>query len=129
MFDKTLAELAQGLEAGEFSSTELTQSYLDQINQQDTQFNSYITVTDELALEQAKAADAARAAGNAQPLTGVPIAHKDIFCTQGVRTSCGSKMLDNFIAPYQSTVAEKFNQAGTVTLGKTNLDEIGRAHV
>ena len=123
MFDKTLAELAQGLEAGEFSSTELTQSYLDQINQQDTQFNSYITVTDELALEQAKAADAARAAGNAQPLTGVPIAHKDIFCTQGVRTSCGSKMLDNFIAPYQSTVAEKFNQAGTVTLGKTNLDE------
>jgi len=123
MFEKTLAELAQGLNAGDYSSVELTQAYLDRIHQEDSRYNSFISVTAEQALEQAKAADALRSAGNAGPFTGLPIAHKDIFCTDGVRTSCGSKMLDNFIAPYNATVVEKFNAAGAVSLGKTNMDE------
>ena len=123
MFDKTLAELAQGLENGDFSSVELTQAYLDRIKAEDGKYNSYITVTGEQALEQANAADATRAAGNAGVFTGLPIAHKDIFCTKGVRTSCASKMLDNFISPYNATVVNKFNAAGAVTLGKTNMDE------
>jgi len=123
MFDKTLAELASGLDNGDFSSVELTQAYLDRINAEDSKYNSYITVTDEIALSQAKAADEARAAGNAGAFTGLPIAQKDIFCTDGVRTSCASKMLDNFIAPYNATVVDKFNNAGAVMLGKTNMDE------
>ncbi len=123
MFNKTIAELAQGLRAGEFSSVELTRAYLDRIAQLDSTYNSFITITDELALRQAAAADARLAAGDATPLTGIPLAHKDIFCTLGQRTSCGSKMLDNFIAPYNATVIEKFNAAGAVTLGKTNMDE------
>ncbi|MBY4676745.1 Asp-tRNA(Asn)/Glu-tRNA(Gln) amidotransferase subunit GatA [Marinobacterium arenosum] len=123
MFDKTLAELAQGLQNGDFSSVELTQAYLDRIKAEDGKYNSYITLTEEQALAQAKAADQARAAGNAGAFTGLPIAHKDIFCTEGVRTSCASKMLDNFISPYNATVVEKFNAAGAVMLGKTNMDE------
>lgn len=123
MINKTLAELSAGLESGEFSSVEITKAYLDNIAAEDKKYNSYITVTEELALKQAKAADKRRSEGTADKLTGVPMAHKDIFCTQGVRTSCGSKMLDNFIAPYESTVTSKFNEAGAVTLGKTNLDE------
>ena len=123
MQDKTLKQLSDGLASGEYSSTELTQSYLDAIKSQNGDLNAYITVTEELALAQAKAADEQRAAGNAGPLTGIPIANKDIFCTQGIRTSCGSKMLDNFVAPYESTVTERLAQAGTVMLGKTNLDE------
>jgi len=123
MFDKTLAELAKGLENGEFSSVELTQSYLDRIKAEDSKYNSYITVTEEQALAQAASADALRAAGNASAFTGLPIAHKDIFCTKGVKTSCGSKMLDNFVSPYDATVVEKFNAVGAVTLGKTNMDE------
>ena len=123
MHDKTLKELADALATGRISSVELTQLYLDRITRLDPQLNSFITVTEERALAQAKAADEARAAGNAGPLAGVPIAHKDIFCTNGVKTSCGSKMLDNFIAPYNATVVEKMNDAGLVTLGKTNMDE------
>jgi len=123
MFDKTLAELAQGLKSGEFSSIELTQAYLNRIKAEDSKYNSYITVTEEQALAQAKAADEIIAAGNAGAFTGLPFAHKDIFCTQGVRTSCASKMLDNFISPYNATVVEKFNAAGGVMLGKTNMDE------
>lgn len=123
MFDKTLAELAIGLKTGQFSSVELTQAYLARIKAEDDKYNSFITVTDELALEQAAKADAAIAAGNAGTFTGLPIAHKDIFCTQGVRTSCASKMLDNFVSPYNATIVDKFNQAGAVTLGKTNMDE------
>ncbi len=123
MFNKTIAELAQGLRAGEFSSVELTRAYLERIDQLDPAYNSFITRTPELALSQAAAADARLAAGDATPLTGIPLAHKDIFCTLGQRTSCGSKMLDNFIAPYNATVIEKFNAAGAVTLGKTNMDE------
>ena len=123
MHTKTLAQLSAGLKAGEYSSVELTQHFLSRIEQFDSTLNSFITVTPEQALEQAKAADARRAAGDASDLTGIPIAHKDIFCTQGVRTSCASKMLDNFISPYDATVVTKLAEAGVVCLGKTNMDE------
>ncbi|GFO71770.1 aspartyl-tRNA(Asn)/glutamyl-tRNA(Gln) amidotransferase subunit A [Bathymodiolus japonicus methanotrophic gill symbiont] len=122
MYTKTIAQLAKGLQAGEYSSLELTQSYLARIKQHHS-LNSFITVTEDLAIASAKQADAMLATGNVPLLTGVPIAHKDIFCTQGIKTSCGSKMLDNFIAPYNATVVEKFNAAGAVTLGKLNMDE------
>jgi len=123
MHNKTISELAQGLRDKTFSSVELTQHFLDRIQQFDQELNSFITVTPELALAQAKAADQQLAAGNASALSGIPLAQKDIFCTDGVRTSCGSKMLDSFIAPYNATVIEKFNRAGSVMLGKTNMDE------
>ena len=123
MFEKTLAELAQGLASGEFSSVELTRSYLHRIKTEDGALNSFITVTETEALAQAQAADQSRSAGEAGTFTGLPIAHKDIFCTQGVRTSCGSRMLDSFISPYNATVIENFNTAGAVSLGKTNMDE------
>ncbi len=99
MHDKTLTELAAGLRAGEFSSRELTQDLLGRIDRLDGRLNSFITVTAEQALATAEQADAARAAGKAGPLTGLPLALKDIFCTRGVKTSCGSRMLDNFAAP------------------------------
>lgn len=123
MHNKTIAELAAGLKAGEFTSEELTKACIERIKAHDNQLNSYITVTEEQALEQAREADKRIAAGEAGPLTGVPIAHKDIFCTDGVRTSCASKMLDPFIAPYDATVVRKFKEAGAVMLGKTNMDE------
>ena len=123
MHNKTIAELSAGLKAGEFSSVELTQSYLDRINSLDEQLNSFITVTPDLALEQAKQADEQRAAGNAGLLNGIPLAQKDIFCTKDVKTSCGSKMLDPFISPYNATTINKFNDSGSVMLGKTNMDE------
>lgn len=123
MFEKTLSELAQDLRNGTVSSVELTQAFIDRINNCDSEYNSFITTTPELALEQAKAADASLAAGTAGAFTGLPIAHKDLFCTEGVRTSCGSKMLDNFESPYDATVVAKFKSAGAVMLGKTNMDE------
>lgn len=123
MHEKTLAGLSQALRSKAISSVELTEHYLKRIEQFDGTLNSFITVTPELALEQARAADARLADGSAGPLTGIPLAHKDLFCTRGVRTSCGSKMLDNFIAPYESTVTQRFIDAGSVTLGKTNMDE------
>ncbi len=123
MHQLTLAEIARGLAAKEFSSVELTRALLARIDQLDPQLNAFISVTEELALQQAQAADARRAAGEDGALLGAPIAHKDLFCTQGVRTSCGSKILDNFVAPYNATVVEKLAAAGTVTLGKLNMDE------
>ena len=123
MHTQTLKALSDSLAAGDVSSQELTQLFLDRIKQHDPAVNSFITVTEEQALAQAKAADEQRAAGQATALTGIPIAHKDIFCTKGVKTSCASKMLDNFIAPYNATVVEKMGTAGVVTLGKTNMDE------
>ncbi|ROS01245.1 aspartyl/glutamyl-tRNA(Asn/Gln) amidotransferase subunit A [Sinobacterium caligoides] len=123
MHTLTVAQIMAGLKSKAFSSVELTQHYLQRIAALDGRYNSYISVTTEQALAQAKVADQAIASGNAGPLTGVPIAHKDIFCTEGVRTSCGSKMLDNFLPPYNATVVEKFNNEGIVTLGKTNMDE------
>lgn len=123
MLNKTLKQLSDGLSSGEFSSVELTKTYLDNIKASDERYNAFITVTEEQALTSAKLADKTIAAGNGSPLTGLPIAHKDIFCTEGVRTSCGSKMLDNFIAPYESTATKRLADAGMVMLGKTNLDE------
>src|SRR3954464_12922921 len=117
------AGLARELRAREFSVTELTKALLRRIEASQPQLNAFITVTAESALAQAAAADQALAAGKAGPLTGLPLAHKDIFCTRGVRTSCGSRMLDNFVSPYDATVVEKLNAAGMVTLGKTNMDE------
>ena len=120
---KTLAELSSMLESGEVSSVELTRAFLDRIKQYDGDLNSFISVTDERALAQAQQADEQRKAGQATALTGIPMAHKDIFCTLDVRTSCGSRMLDNFVSPYNATVVEKLDQAGMVMLGKTNMDE------
>lgn len=123
MHDKTLTELKAGLQAGDFSSRELTEHFLERIKRHDGELNSFITVTEEQALRQADAADQAIAAGDHRLLTGLPIAHKDIFCTEGVRTSCGSRMLDNFIAPYTATAVAKMAAEGAVMLGKTNMDE------
>jgi aspartyl-tRNA(Asn)/glutamyl-tRNA(Gln) amidotransferase subunit A len=123
MHDKTLAELANALDAGELSSEELTRHFLDRIERLDGALNSFVTVVRERALEQARAADARRVAGQKGALLGMPIAHKDIFCTDGVKTSCGSRMLDNFTAPYDATVVARLQQAGAVMLGKTNMDE------
>jgi len=123
MHNKTLAELSSALKAGEFSSVELTQHFLDRIKQHNGTLNCFVTITEEQALEQAKTADKRLKMGDTTALTGIPLAHKDIFCTQGIKTSCGSKMLDNFVAPYNATVVEKLNAAGMVTLGKANMDE------
>jgi len=101
----------------------LTRVLLERIARLDPQVNSFITVTEDLAITQAQAADARRAAGENGALLGAPLAHKDLFCTQGVRTSCASKMLDNFKSPYDATVVAKLAAAGAVTLGKTNMDE------
>ena len=123
LHDKTLKQLRDGLQQGDFSSRELTQHFLSRIASHDGELNAFITVTDEHALAQADEADKSREKNAAGVLGGIPIAHKDIFCTQGVRTSCASKMLDNFISPYDATVVTRLKQAGVVTLGKTNMDE------
>ncbi len=119
--NKTVAELVQGLKNKEFSCVELTQNYLQRIKT--SNLNAFITITDELALAQARDADEKIAKNQSGALTGIPYAHKDIFCTNGIKTSAGSKMLDNFIAPYDATVSYKLNQQHLVMLGKTNMDE------
>ncbi len=124
MHNRTIAELSVALRNGKVSSTELTQYMLQRIRTKDAAaLNSFISVTEELALDQARAADKRIAAGEGGALTGIPIAHKDIFCTQGVRTSCGSRMLENFVSPYDATVVANLKRAGAVMLGKTNMDE------
>jgi aspartyl-tRNA(Asn)/glutamyl-tRNA(Gln) amidotransferase subunit A len=123
MYTKTIAELIVGLREKQFSSEELTNAFLKRIKQHDKTLNSFITVADDVAIQNARAADKKIAEGNAAPLTGIPIAQKDIFCTQGIKTSCGSKMLDNFIAPYNATTVQNFSDAGSVLVGKTNMDE------
>jgi aspartyl-tRNA(Asn)/glutamyl-tRNA(Gln) amidotransferase subunit A len=123
MHNKSLSELSASLHNGEFSSVELTQHYLDRINAHNINLNAYISICDERALAQAKVADLQLQQKTAGILTGIPIAHKDIFCTQGVLTSCASKMLANFVSPYNATVVEKINAEGMVMLGKTNMDE------
>ena len=120
---KSLTELSRLLQAGEVSSVELTRRFFQRIKTHDTKINSFITVCEEQALAEAAAADEKLKSGTSSPLTGVPIAHEDIFCTQGVRTSCASKMLDNFISPYDATVVANMRDAGVVMLGKTNMDE------
>lgn len=122
MHHKTLAELSRALHNKEFSSVELTQHFLARIKQH-TELNTFITVCEEQALLEAQQADKLLSSSEAQPLTGIPIAQKDNFCTKGIKTSCGSKMLDNFIAPYDATIVTHFKKAGSVLLGKTNMDE------
>jgi aspartyl-tRNA(Asn)/glutamyl-tRNA(Gln) amidotransferase subunit A len=119
----TVAELAAGLRAKKWSSRELTEHFLARIDSAQARLNAFISVTREHALAAAAAADRELAAGRGGPLTGVPIAHKDIFCTEGIRTTCGSRMLDNFVSPYDATVVVKLKAAGAVMLGKTNMDE------
>lgn len=120
MYRKNIAQLIQGLKKKEFSCVEIAEYYLNRIKKIDPQLNSFITVTPDIALAQARAAEDKL---SSFPLAGVPIAYKDLFCTHGVKTSCGSKMLDNFIAPYDATVVERLNQQHCVMLGKTNMDE------
>ena len=124
LYTRTVAELAAGLDAGEYSSRELTEELLARINgSAGAGLNAFVTVTAEQALASADAADARRARGGAGPLTGIPLAHKDIFCTRGVRTSCGSRMLDNFVSPYDAHVVQQLDAAGMVCVGKANMDE------
>ncbi|MGH8284458.1 MAG: Asp-tRNA(Asn)/Glu-tRNA(Gln) amidotransferase subunit GatA [Steroidobacteraceae bacterium] len=123
MHTRTLAELAAGLRRKEFSSVELTRALLARIESAQPSLNAMVSITRDSALATAGDADRAIASGRAGALTGVPILHKDIFCTEGVRTTCGSRMLDNFVAPYDATIVAKLKAAGTVMLGKTNMDE------
>ena len=123
MSDTSLSSLAAQLAARQVSSRELAQTYLDRIAALNPAINAFITVDAEKTLAEAAAADALRAAGQAGPLTGVPVAHKDIFCTDGWLTTCGSKMLHNFVAPYDAHVIRRFKAAGMPSLGKTNMDE------
>ena len=119
----TLAEIGRALASRAFSAEELAKTLLTRIKTLDPQLNSFITLTEELALQQAKAADTRRAKGENGALLGAPIGHKDLFCTQDILTSCGSKILTGFKAPYNASVVEKLAAAGTVTLGKLNMDE------
>ena len=123
MLEKTVAELSKALHLREVSSVELTRAYLEKIATVNNKLNTYITVCDEIAITQAEKADHRIASGDQNPLIGIPLAHKDIFCTKGIKTTCGSKMLENFVSPYDATIVTKLNKAGMVTLGKTNMDE------
>ena len=123
MLNSTLLELSGLLAEKKLSSVELTRACLQRIGRLNGELNAFITVDEERALSQARAADAARARGEGGPLTGIPIAHKDIFCTRGLRTTCGSRMLENFVSPYDAHVVERFQAAGAVMLGKCNMDE------
>ena len=118
-----ISALGDALRRKELSSVELTRHFLDRIAAHDPALNAFITVTGDVALTDAARADERRRAGEDGPLLGIPLAHKDIFCTRGVRTSCGSRMLDTFIAPYDATVVDRLRAAGAVMLGKTNMDE------
>ncbi|MEK9939417.1 MAG: amidase family protein, partial [Methylotenera sp.] len=120
MINSSLKALGQMLAKKEVSSVELTQTFLNRIDALNPQINAYIALDKDKTLVQAKAADARIAAGNAAPLTGIPIAQKDIFCANGWKTTCGSKMLANFVAPYDAHVISQFDAAGAVNLGKTN---------
>src|SRR5277367_3551312 len=119
----SIGELGRSLERGEVSSLELTQHFLDRTLRLNPALNALVTLTAEQALADARAADQRRAAGEKGELLGIPLIHKDIFCTDGVRTSCGSRMLDNFVAPYDATVVTRLKAAGAVMLGKANMDE------
>ncbi len=123
MLGQSLKYLSTQLNDKKISSVELTTEYLKRIRSLNTEFNAFITIDEAQSLEQARQADQLIATGNASPLTGIPIAQKDIFCTKGWLTTCGSKMLANFTAPYDATVIERFNQVGAVNIGKTNMDE------
>ncbi|MEM6513812.1 MAG: Asp-tRNA(Asn)/Glu-tRNA(Gln) amidotransferase subunit GatA [Pseudomonadota bacterium] len=123
MYQQSMTELAGGLAAGDFSAEELTRTLLERIESMDSDLNTIVTLTADRALDAARDADAARGAGDAGALNGLPLLHKDIFCTRDVRTTCGSRMLENFVSPYDATIVERINRAGGVMLGKTNMDE------
>src|SRR5689334_10404862 len=123
MLDSTVAELSAALAAGRVSSVELTQGFLGRIERLNPALNAFITLDPERALASARDADARIARGAATPLTGIPIGHKDLFLTEGWRTTCGSRMLHNFVAPYESHVTGLLKAAGTVLVGKLNMDE------
>ncbi len=123
MINSSLKQLGAMLASKQISSVEMTQEFLDRIAQHNAELNAYITVDAEKSLAQAVAADQRIAQGKAEPLTGIPIAQKDIFVAKGWKTTCGSRMLENFIGPYDAGVIERFDAAGAVNLGKTNMDE------
>ncbi len=124
MHTLTLAQMRSALESGDFSSVELCRHYIDRIKSQNEALNAFVSITEEQAMEAARVADEKRASGNLDgALHGLPIGHKDIFCTDGVRTTCGSRMLEEFVPPYNATVVEKLKAAGAICLGKTNMDE------
>ena len=123
MHNKTVLELTDDIKNKKISSVELTKYFIERIKKLDKKLNSFITITGDYALKQAKKIDVDIAKGNIKPLSGIPFAQKDIFCTKNIKTTCGSKMLVNFISPYDSTVVEKLNNAGMVIIGKTNMDE------
>ena len=123
MLNSTVTELSSALAGKKISSVELTRLFLDRIQRLPGRLNAFITVDEDHSLAQARVADQRRARGDAGPLTGIPVAHKDIFCTKGIRTTCGSRMLADFASPYDAHVIERFNAAGAVLLGKTNMDE------
>jgi aspartyl-tRNA(Asn)/glutamyl-tRNA(Gln) amidotransferase subunit A len=123
LHSRTLTELAEGLASGDFSSVELVQGLLERVERFDPELNAFVTVTADEALRAAERADALRSKGEIGVLNGLPIVHKDIFCTSGVLTTCGSRMLENFVSPYDATVVERLGGAGVVVLGKTNMDE------
>ena len=123
MHSETVAQLKEGLRARRYSAVELARSLLARIERAQPELNAFISIETEQALAAAAEADRRLAAGNAPPLTGVPIAHKDIFCAAGSRTTCGSRMLANFVSPYDATVVARLRAAGAVVLGKTNMDE------
>ena len=123
MHNATIKSLSADLAARRFSSVELTRHFINRIKSLNSRYNCFITPGEEASLKQAQDADRLRAAGNGQPLTGIPIAQKDIFCAKGWLTTCGSKMLANFVSPYDAHVVEQLNAAGAVNIGKTNMDE------
>lgn len=121
--NKTVKQIQAGLAAGDFSSVEITREYLDRIKALNPNLNAFISVTEDQALADAEQADQRIARGQAGSLTGIPLAHKDLFCTDGYTTTCGSHILEKFVAPYDAHVIEQFKGAGSVMLGKTNMDE------
>ena len=123
MLNATLTEMGSALAARRVSSVELTELFLARVRALNGTLNAFITVDERRALDDARRADAQRAAGQGGPLTGIPIAHKDIFCTRGMLTTCGSRMLASFVSPYDAHVVERLGAAGAVVLGKTNMDE------
>ncbi len=123
IYKQTLAELASGLSAGDFSARELVDALLSRVDTHASSLNAFITVTAEQALADADASDQARSKGKVSALSGLPIVYKDIFCTKGVLTTCGSRILENFVSPYDATVVERLASAGAIMLGKTNMDE------
>ena len=122
--DLTLAQLKQALDDGDLSSVEIITAFLDRIDSLNPELNAFITITHEDAHKAAADADAARAKGKASAFAGLPIAHKDLFCTDGTRTTCGSKMLSDFVAPYDAHVVSRCPQAGLISLGKLTTAEL-----